>query len=276
MVRAGEGVDRYRLQGLPRRGRGVDRRQRRRQVDADQRDHRRPAARRGRDPLRGKPVNLTRRTTRAGSASRPFTRTWRSRRISIRSRTSSSAAKYRSTGHPRQDWRFLDDKRMRADTQQQLEPTASADSRTSIAAWRPCPAVSDRASRSPAPYVGQQGRDHGRADGRARRRAIRHGAGPDRARSATRASRSSSSATTCRTSSRSPTGSWCCGSASWSRTSIRRPNSIDDAVSAMTGSIRVPDRSDDQVTSSTLPERDRCQFLPKNWSSDPCPHGSTS
>ena len=59
-------------------------------------------------------------------------------------------------------------------------------------AGRPtCPAASARASPSPAPCTwAQQGGVHGRADGRARRRADAHGARPDPARARARASRS--------------------------------------------------------------------------------------
>ena len=115
--------------------------------------------------------------------------------------------------------------------------TSACRSRTPARPSPTCPAASARASRSAA-------RSRGRA------RSCSWTSRPPRSASsrpatcstrssacATRASPSCSSATTCRRSSRSPTASRCCGSASASPGCAPSDVSMEDVVSAMTGAL---------------------------------------
>ena len=93
-LRLGAGSDRGRLRGAERRGDGARRRQRRRQVDADQVHRRHLHGRRRRDPLRGHArLDHTGRRTRPSSGSRSCTRISRSATTSTSSRTCSWAAR---------------------------------------------------------------------------------------------------------------------------------------------------------------------------------------
>ena len=92
-VRRGAGALPGRLRGSPRRGHGSRRRQRRRQVDADQGHRRDLPVRRGRGASsRAARRTSTGRATRRSSASRSSTRISRSRTTSTSSPTCSSAA----------------------------------------------------------------------------------------------------------------------------------------------------------------------------------------
>ena len=162
-----------RLRGAPRRGDGARRRQRRRQVDADQGHRRDPRVRRGRGPLRGRAGDdprPARRRPRSGS--RSSTRTSRSRTTSTSSRTCSSAASG-STGI------VLDEPSMERAARETLDGALGDDAALGAAGRR-------RALRRAA--AGGRGREGGdvelegrhprRADRRARRRADAPGARP--------------------------------------------------------------------------------------------------
>ena len=162
----------------------------------------------------GQPVDdLRTPSPRASWGSRPSTRTSRSRRTWSRRPTCSSAARRRAAALLGK-LGFLDKARDapqdRGGVHAARRRRPGPDRRRGDAVRRPAPGRRGR----PRGHLGGQGRVHGRADGRARRRADPQRARPHPPRARAPACRSCSSATTCRRSWRSPTGSRCCGSAS--------------------------------------------------------------
>ena len=168
---AGPGAHRRRLRGAGGRGDRAHRRQRRRQVGADQVHRGHPRPRPWRDPVGGRTGAHPHAARRGAARHRdrvPGPRALRT--TSTSSRTCSSAASAcAASSWTRRRWRprpreTLDEPRR---DHRAVDPPAGG-----LALGRPAPVGRDRQGGA----LELQARDHGRADGRARRRPDRHGA----------------------------------------------------------------------------------------------------
>ena len=235
------GLDGVDLELLPRRGAGDHRRQRRRQIDADQVPHRAPRSpTRARSSSTGKPVLVQ------APAGRPRRR----HRDRLPEPGGLAGARHRQQPLPRPRgaaagllgsvFRMLDRRACATGAKQQMTDLGIStlqddDPGRREPVRRPAPGRRRRPRRG----VRLQGRHPRRADRGARRTRVGPGARARPATCATGACRSSSSATTCRRCSRSPTASTSSGSGKRAAIITPKTHTPTDAVAIMTGAMVV-------------------------------------